>query len=282
MKNKIQLFILIVGLILFLFVGIQMASASTLYEKYTENDDDMVNIGGVYYRGQTFTPSITHRIESVRVLVYRETISGTLTLHIRNTADEKPVGNDLASGSVNTENFTTSTSGNWETIGLDKSVLLRAGTQYAIILSFDGSNTKWRQDTSTSTYEGGSYVWSNNSGVNWNKYPESPIIDCLFEEWGYRPLITTPENAIASTTAYIGDLFETFGNFIWLIIGVPLGFWILIEILVLTAPKKDKKLVKVMRDSHIKRTKRELRSWLKADRENDKREMKRWEKANRY
>ena len=88
--------------------------------------------------------------------------------------------------------------------------------------------------------------------------------------------------AIASTTAYIGDLFNSFGGYIWLIIGIPLGFWILVEVLVLTASKGDKKAVKVMRDSHRKRSQREVKTWLKAERENEKRETKRWEKANRY
>jgi len=46
-----------------------------------------------------------------------------------------------------------------------------------------------------------------------------------------RPLVASfedmPENAIASTTAYIGDLFGTFGVFVWLAIGIPLAFWII-------------------------------------------------------
>jgi len=45
---------------------------------------------------------------------------------------------------------------------------------------------------------------------------------------------------MSSTTAYIGDLINSMGGFIWLIIGIPLGFWIIKETIKLITPKKVK------------------------------------------
>jgi len=36
--------------------------------------------------------------------------------------------------------------------------------------------------------------------------------------------LTLPVNSIASTTAYIGSLIDSIASFLWLIIGLPLGF----------------------------------------------------------
>ena len=40
-------------------------------------------------------------------------------------------------------------------------------------------------------------------------------------------LFTLPTDALASTTAYIGDTFTDVGPFIWLAIGIPLAFYVI-------------------------------------------------------
>jgi len=40
-------------------------------------------------------------------------------------------------------------------------------------------------------------------------------------------IITLPETFIASTTAYIGELFTDVSTYVILIIGLPLAFWII-------------------------------------------------------
>jgi len=50
-------------------------------------------------------------------------------------------------------------------------------------------------------------------------------------------LFTLPEGAIASTTAYIGDLVSDLGPFVWLAIGVPLGFYVIKKVISLL-PKR--------------------------------------------
>jgi len=48
-------------------------------------------------------------------------------------------------------------------------------------------------------------------------------------------LFTLPANAFASTTGYINDLFTDLGVFIWLAIGLPLGFYIIRKVISLVA-----------------------------------------------
>lgn len=44
-------------------------------------------------------------------------------------------------------------------------------------------------------------------------------------------LFTLPADAIASTTAYIGDLVDSVGVFVWLAIGIPLGFYVIKKVI---------------------------------------------------
>lgn len=44
-------------------------------------------------------------------------------------------------------------------------------------------------------------------------------------------LFTLPDGAVASTTAYIGDLFGALSPFIWLAIGIPLGFMVIKKVI---------------------------------------------------
>jgi len=48
-------------------------------------------------------------------------------------------------------------------------------------------------------------------------------------------LFTLPTDAVASTTAYIGDLLGSLGPFVWLAIGIPLGFYVIKKVIGLVA-----------------------------------------------
>ena len=50
-------------------------------------------------------------------------------------------------------------------------------------------------------------------------------------------LFSLPVEAVASSTAYIGDLFTDVGAFIWLAIGIPLGFFVIRKVITLI-PKR--------------------------------------------
>lgn len=44
-------------------------------------------------------------------------------------------------------------------------------------------------------------------------------------------LFTLPTEAIGSSTAYIGSLVSDLGPFVWLAIGVPLGFYVIKKVI---------------------------------------------------
>lgn len=48
-------------------------------------------------------------------------------------------------------------------------------------------------------------------------------------------LFDLPSTAITSTTAYIGNLFTDLGVFIWLAIGLPLGFYVIRKVISMVA-----------------------------------------------
>jgi len=48
-------------------------------------------------------------------------------------------------------------------------------------------------------------------------------------------LFSLPYNAVTSTTAYIGNLFTDLGPFIWLAIGLPLGFFVIRKVISMVA-----------------------------------------------
>jgi hypothetical protein len=50
-------------------------------------------------------------------------------------------------------------------------------------------------------------------------------------------IFTLPSGALASTTAYIGDLMTDLGVFVWLAIGLPLGFFVIRKVISLV-PKR--------------------------------------------
>jgi len=50
-------------------------------------------------------------------------------------------------------------------------------------------------------------------------------------------LFTLPTDAVASSTAYIGSLITDLGPFVWLAIGVPLGFYVIKKVIAIL-PKR--------------------------------------------
>ena len=58
---------------------------ATRYEYYTTGYNTFFGSEAQYWLGQTFTPSISHRITSVKVFVFRKGSPGTVTVSIRST-----------------------------------------------------------------------------------------------------------------------------------------------------------------------------------------------------
>lgn len=132
----------------------------------------------------------------------------------------------------------------------------------------------WGKSWETSEFSDENFVLRVGSAPTGNIY-----VDALRIRIDYTPISIIPVSrftAIGNITAYISDLFSSFGIFIWLIVGIPLAFWVFMKVLVLLT--QDKKLAKAIEISANKKTKRELKTWNKRERENDDRDLKRWEK----
>ena len=169
------------------FLPCPVQAASAQWEYYNTNDDSAVHIYGVNWSAQTFTTGAeSHTVSQIRLLLYRESTPGTITVSLQATDGGAPDGFDLTSGTTNADNsITTSTSGVW--YGIDVTpVSLEAATQYAVVVrNPSGTGTtvdaNWRMDGSAGTYADGSEWASTNSGISW---VEDTDDDFMFEIWG--------------------------------------------------------------------------------------------------
>ena len=158
---------------------------ATLYEHYNTGDDNEKSFCSSSWLAQTFTPSAAHTITSVKLLLYRVGLPGTVTVSIRATdADGEPTGGDLCSGTTDGNTLPTASPYEWREITLGAGYDLVASTKYAIVArapNGDSSNmVYWRQDETYPTYAGGSLAFSSDSGSTWKLY----AIDLMFEDWG--------------------------------------------------------------------------------------------------
>jgi len=158
---------------------------ATLYENYNTGDENRESFYGAKWNGQTFTPSVAHKITSVKLKIARFASPGTITVGIRATdGSGHPTGSDLCSGTTDGNTLTTAAEGEWREITLGAGYDLSADAKYAIVaraLTGDASNLVfWRKDTSVPTYGGGNEEKSTDSGSSWNSFAP----DYMFEDWG--------------------------------------------------------------------------------------------------
>lgn len=159
---------------------------STLYEKYNTGDDSSKGFYGALWKCQTFTPSVTHTVTSVKLYMARRNTDseGTITVSIRATSAGNPTGADLCSGTYDGATLPVQTAWAWITFDLGAGTLLTADTMYAIVWRCPTTgSTEYmiaRGDGSSPAYAGGTYGASSNSGSTW----ATEAFDALFEEWG--------------------------------------------------------------------------------------------------
>ncbi|MBA7636868.1 hypothetical protein ES703_44496 [subsurface metagenome] len=158
---------------------------ATLYEYYNTGDDGVFNFGDNWWGAQTFTPSVTHKITSVKLLLYRSGSPGTITVSIKATDGGHPTGPDLCSGTTDGDTLPTTSPYEWREITLGAGYDPSADTKYAIVVRAPDAVApdyiRWRYDKTSATYGGGNYEVSDDSGFIWTPYP---TYDFMFEEWG--------------------------------------------------------------------------------------------------
>ena len=172
------------------FVAITKAIAGTeekdiLYEYYNEGDDNWYKVYSSYWRGQTFTPLVAHKITSVKLRLLRVGFPGTITIVIRATSGGLPTGGDLCVGTTDADTLTPLEPGEWREITLGAGYYLEAGVMYAVIIKGDGFSSSvcpaWRFDGTSPTYTRGTGLYATGGGATWYTMDDK---DFMFEEWG--------------------------------------------------------------------------------------------------
>lgn len=154
--------------------------AYILQEHYNTGDDGAYDVSNTVWWAQAFTPANAHTIVLVKIKIYRSGTPGTITCRIRATdGASKPTGATLASGTVDGDTITTSTSGEWITFDLGAGAALSAGTKYCMQFFAAAGTVFWRRD-SAGSYTGGAAVRSGDSGSSWTVFA---AIDAMFEEY---------------------------------------------------------------------------------------------------
>ena len=180
------------------------------FEYYITGDDVGLMTYGDLIRFQTFTPTVSHRITSIKLKLYRVGSPGTaLPITIRTTSSGKPTDTILASGTTDGNTLTTSSAGEWREITLGAGFTLDSGTMYALLISAPAGDTdnavRVRADTSSPTYTVGTAGDSDDGGTTWNIRAG---IDNMFEEWGSTsglPTVTTQATTDIVTTTATGN-----------------------------------------------------------------------------
>lgn len=156
---------------------------------YTTNGDADTTVQGDLWRAQTFTPTANFVLDTVTIQLWvssAEAIpeAGIITVGIYETdGTGKPTGNALCVSTRDSDFVTLSTPGSWYSFGdndaLSRSslwsvpnVTLSAGTQYAIVVSTNGTDAlqylNWRVDAASAWGAGVNYAYASaNGGQTW-------------------------------------------------------------------------------------------------------------------
>lgn len=145
--------------------------AYILQEYYDTGDDIITVVYATNWRGQTFTDVDGFDLTRVSIKACRVGSPGDVTMDIMATTAGKPSGAILGTVDVNANGWTTDAGGDWYNFDFETPVTIPAATMCAIVLSIPAGNAAnhiwWRDDQSGTTYTGGTYVYSSNSGSTW-------------------------------------------------------------------------------------------------------------------
>lgn len=160
---------------------------ATKYEYNETGAEIYYNVYLTTWRAQTFTPSVSHTLTMIKLAADRSDVAdplGIINISIRAVdGTGKPTGSDLSTGTYDgtTLVFNSSFPFPWITINMT-SLLLVAGTKYAIVIDATTGDSMEIQGDGTQLYAGGTVWSSTNSGSTWAEYADNG--DMIFEEWG--------------------------------------------------------------------------------------------------
>ena len=149
------------------------------FEWYSGPMNEVTKMYEPFWKGQSFTPQITHKITSVRLYCYRvySALSFKLTAAIYAAPSNTPVGPSLAHGEIPATILPESW--NWVEVPLNAPyAILEVGIKYAIAFHYTSTNSNYYVYWSIANpgdYAGG--VWLDQGSPNYTR-------DGRFEEWG--------------------------------------------------------------------------------------------------
>ncbi len=204
----------------------------TRFENYTTGDDgyQLVNEVGGLWGAQTFTPSISHALTSIKLKLDR--FGADITGNISVTLTEVGVhpndpgtfpGSDWPRYPSDTLAFSDSFNSSDVTVGVPiwcefnfsgGGRVLLPNTTYAIVLRVPsggtGNGMVWRADTTSPTYARGFAFDGFGDIGRWFKRSGE---DYMFEDWGFYYAVTTQQaTLVTSTSATLNGYLNADGN----------------------------------------------------------------------
>lgn len=144
-----------------------------LRDYYNTGDDNSQGVSAIYRSAQTFTPSASYQLQSVKLLLHHGatyTDPGDITVRIYGTADGVPTGSHLATVTQSSSGLTGDSAGEWVEFTFSSPVSVSSGVMYAIVVfceSLDTYALYWRRDVTAPEYAGGTQCVSSDSGGSW-------------------------------------------------------------------------------------------------------------------
>ena len=161
-----------------------------LKDYYNTGDDSLVvPYGANNWWAQTFTASSSYTLNSIKLLVYRTSTPGTITVELRNATGDSPPkpGNTIhATDTFLGNSITTDSGGEWKETTFGTPYAVTSGTVYAIVVkapSGDSSSPRlaWLYDDSASPgLAGANLVRTTNGGSSWDDFASH---DAMFETY---------------------------------------------------------------------------------------------------
>jgi len=184
----------------------EVAGEEQIVESYTTGDDNnWASQSSNTLLAQTFTVGTTganedFTVSSIKLLLYKMGNPGISTVYLYATdIDGKPTGSALSTGTTNGDTLPTGAPYEWREITMSE-YNLQSSTKYAIVLSVPNASVshrvRWRADSSSPIYAGGSWGESSNGGSSWAL---DTGVDFLFEVIGRGPEIIETTINVNST-----------------------------------------------------------------------------------
>lgn len=160
---------------------------ATKYESNEVGAELYYNVYLTTWRAQSFKPSVSHTLTSIKIRADRYDSGdplSTLNFHIRAVdGTGKPTGSNLSSGTYDGTTLVYGSSFPFPLITVNmSSLILMAGTTYAIVMDASTGDSMEVQSDQTANYANGTVWWSTDSGATWSESAANG--DMIFEEWG--------------------------------------------------------------------------------------------------